>query len=33
MEIELLFLRLLSEYPYRQITKDFSMRHDENYVE
>ena len=24
---------LLSEYPYRQITKDFAMRHEENYVE
>ena len=24
---------LLSKYPYRQITKDFAMRHDENYVE
>ena len=24
---------LLSKYPYRQITKDFAMRHDENYVQ
>ena len=24
---------LLSKYPYRQMTKGFAMRHDENYVE